>query len=109
MLEIVEKLYHNTITTMTIEQITAINNSMSILANLCQTAGTVTSLEEYKEYTNQYIKTLRDSGIDNNIVEHFKCLCNSYLPIAEDSVRQYEEYIAACEECEKLDNYSQRK
>lgn len=83
---------------MTIEQITAINNSMNMLTDLEQFASTVTSLENYKEYTNQHIKALRDSGVDNNIVEHFESLCYSYLPIAKNAVRQHEKYMAICEE-----------
>lgn len=83
---------------MTIEQITAINNGMSMLTGLYQAASIMTSLEDYKEYTNQHIKALRDSGVDDNIVEHFESLCHSCLPVAEDSVRQYEKYIAICEE-----------
>lgn len=83
---------------MTIEQIAAINNGMSMLATLYQTASMMTSLENYKEYTNRYIKALRDSGVDNNIVERFEFLCHSCLPVAEDSVRQYEKYIAICKE-----------
>ena len=83
---------------MTIEQITAINNGMSMLADLYQTASMMTSLEDYKEYTNQHIKALRDSGVDNNIVEHFESLCHSYLPVAEYAVRQHERYIALFEE-----------
>ena len=83
---------------MTIEQITAINNGMSMLADLYQTASMMTSLEDYKEYTNKHIKALRDSGVDNNIVEHFESLCHSYLPVAEDAVRQHERYIALFEE-----------
>lgn len=83
---------------MTTEQITAINNSMSMLANLYHTASMTTSLEDYKEYTNQHIKTLRDSGVDNYIVEHFKSLCHSCLPVAEDAVRQHEKYMALIEE-----------
>lgn len=83
---------------MTTEQITAINNSMSMLADLYQTASMMTSLEDYKEYTNQHIKALRDSGVDNYIVEHFKSLCHSCLPVAENAVRQHERYIALCEE-----------
>ena len=83
---------------MTIEQITAINNVMSMLADLYQTASMVTSLEDYKEYTNKHIKALRDSGVDNNIVEHFESLCHSYLPVAEGAVRQHERYIALFEE-----------
>ena len=83
---------------MTTEQITAINNSMSMLADLYQTASMITSLEDYKEYTNQHIKTLRDSGVDNYIVEHFESLCHSCLPVAENAVRQHERYIALFEE-----------
>ena len=83
---------------MTTEQITAINNSMSMLADLYQTASMMTSLEDYKEYTNQHIKALRDSGVDNYIVEHFESLCHSCLPVAEDAVRQHERYIALFEE-----------
>lgn len=58
----------------------------------------MTSLEDYKEYTNQHIKALRDSDVDNNIVEHFESLCHSYLPVAEDAVRRHERYIALFEE-----------
>lgn len=83
---------------MTTEQITAINNSMSMLADLYQTASMMTSLEDYKEYTNQHIKALRDSGVDNYIVEHFESLCHSCLPVAENAVRQHERYIALFEE-----------
>ena len=83
---------------MTTEQITAINNGMSMLADLYQTASMMISLEDYKEYTNQHIKALRDSGIDNNIVEHFESLCHSCLPVAENAVRQHERYIALFEE-----------
>lgn len=88
---------------MTIEQITAINNGMSMLADLYQTASMMTSLEDYKEYTNQHIKALRDSGVDNYIVEHFESLCHSCLPVAEDAVRQHERYMALCEEDIKLE------
>ena len=83
---------------MTIEQITAINNGMSMLADLYQTASMMTSLEDYKEYTNQHIKALRDSGVDNYIVEHFESICHSCLPVAEDAVRQHERYMALFEE-----------
>lgn len=83
---------------MTTGQITAINNGMSMLAELYQTASMMTSLEDYKEYTNQHIKALRDSGIDNYIVEHFESLCHSCLPVAENAVRQHERYMALFEE-----------
>lgn len=74
---------------------------MSMLTDLYQTASMMTSLEDYKEYTNQHIKDLRDSGIDNNIVEHFESLCHYCLPIAENAVRQHERYMALCKEEDK--------
>ena len=83
---------------MTTEQITAINNAMSILSDLQEAANAMTSLENYREYTNKYTKSLRDSGVDSSIVEHFESICNSYLPIAEDAVRRHEKYLACYEE-----------
>ena len=83
---------------MTTEQITAINNAMSMLSDLQEAASMMTSLENYQEYTNQYIKALRESNIDNSIVEHFESICKSYLPIAEDAVRRHIRYIECYEE-----------
>ena len=94
---------------MTTEQITAINNGMSMLATLYNTASTTTSLEDYTEYTNQHIKTLRDSGVDNYIVEHFESLCHSCLPVAEDAVRQHEKYMALIEEEAKWEEEMERR
>ena len=91
------------------EQITAINNGMSMLATLYHTASMTTSLEDYKEYTNQHIKTLRDSGINNSIVEHFESLCHSCLPVAEDAVRQHEKYMALFEEEAKWEEEMERR
>ena len=92
---------------MTTEQITAINNAMSMLTDLQEAASMMTSLENYQEYTNQHIKALRESNIDNSIVEHFESICESYLPIAEDAVRQHIRYIECYEderEYEKIYN-----
>ena len=83
---------------MTTEQITAINNAMSMLTDLQEAANAMTSLENYKEYTDQYIKALRESNIDNSIVEHFESICKSYLPIAEEAVRRHIRYIECYEE-----------
>ena len=83
---------------MTTEQITAINNAMSMLSDLQEAANMMTSIENYQEWTTQHIKALRDSGVDSSIVEHFESICESYLPIAEDAVRQHERYIALFEE-----------
>ena len=83
---------------MTTEQITAINNAMSMLSDLQEAASMMTSLENYQEFTNKYIKALRGSNIDNSIVEHFESICESYLPIAEDAVRRHIRYIECYEE-----------
>lgn len=83
---------------MTTEQITAINNAMSMLSDLQEAANMMTSIDNYQEWTNQHIKALRDSGVDSSIVEHFESICNSYLPIAEDAVRRHEKYLTCYEE-----------
>ena len=83
---------------MTTEQITAINNAMSMLTDLQEAASMMTSLDNYQEFTNKYIKALRESNIDNSIVEHFESICESYLPIAEDAVRRHIRYIECYEE-----------
>ena len=92
---------------MTTEQITAINNAMSMLTDLQEAANMMTSIDNYQEFTNKYIKALRESNIDNSIVEHFKSICESYLPIAEEAVRRHIRYIECCEkekEYEKIYN-----
>lgn len=86
-----------------IEQITAINNGMSMLVNLCDAISMMSSIEDYKEYTNRHIKALRDSSVEPFIVEHFESLCHSYLPIAEDIIRRGMKYSPNYEE----DNSSQ--
>ena len=86
---------------MTIEQITAINNGMSMLADLCNAASMMSSLEDYREYTDQHIRALRDSGVESSIVEHFESLCHSYLPVVEDAVRRGMKYSPNYEEDEE--------
>ena len=83
---------------MTTEQIKTIKDIMDMLTDLQQAASTMTSLDNYQEFTNKYIKALRESNIDNSIVEHFESICKSYLPIAEDAVRQHIRYIECYEE-----------
>lgn len=83
---------------MTTEQITAINNAMSMPSDLQEAASMMTSLENYQEWTTQHIKALKDSDVDSSIVEHFEFICKSYLPIAEDAVRRHIRYIECYEE-----------
>ena len=83
---------------MTTEQIKAIKDVMDMLTDLQEAANMMTSLENYQEWTTQHIKALRDSDIDNSIVEHFESICKSYLPIAEEAVRRHIRYIECYEE-----------
>ena len=83
---------------MTTEQIKTIKDIMDMLTDLQEASSMMTSLENFQEYTNKYIKALRDSGIDSSIVKHFESICKSYLPIAEEAVRRHEKYIEYCEE-----------
>jgi hypothetical protein len=70
---------------MTTEQITAINNALSMLSDVYQCATSTNSVEEFIEYTDRHIKALKDAGVDNNIVEHCKCLVDAYIPLAHAS------------------------
>lgn len=83
---------------MTIEQITAINNSMSVLSDMVNVAGCITSLEDFKQYVNKHTKELKDAGVDNFITEHFGTLMNKWTPIVESSVKLHAEYEKECEE-----------
>lgn len=77
---------------MTIEQITAINNGMSMLANLYEAVEMVQSLDEFEEYTNRHIKALKDANVDNLIVEHFESVCCAYYPIVESNLRHHGDF-----------------
>lgn len=70
---------------MTIEQITAINNGMSMLADIAMYASSTDSLDTFKEYTDRHVKALKDSGVHEYIIEHFKSLINSWIPRAQQS------------------------
>lgn len=87
---------------MTIEQITAINNAMSMLSDLPQAAGCANSIEQFEEYINEHIKALKNSGVDNCIVEHYKYLCDSWMPIARNSVANYIRWADMDEEYKQI-------
>lgn len=90
---------------MTIEQITAINNSISMLKNIGETASCMESVEKFKEYTNEYIKTLKDSKVDNQIIEHIESIIVSYIPVAQRAEEEYKQYQQVCEEMYELNKY----
>lgn len=79
---------------MTIEQITAINNGMSMLSTIYEYADQVWTIKEFTDYTDSHIKALKDAGVDNYIVEHFKSLCYACLPVAKRAVEIHEDYYA---------------
>lgn len=63
---------------MNTEQITAINNAMSMLASLQHTVACISNdveYREYREYVNNHIKDLEDAGVSHYISDHFKDLC----------------------------------
>lgn len=83
---------------MTIEQITAINNGMSMLADIAQFAWSTNSVEKFKEYTDTHTKALKDAGVDIHIVEHFECLINPWIPVAQESETRYRRWESLYDE-----------
>jgi inorganic pyrophosphatase len=82
---------------MTIEQITAINNAMSMLVDVDQLAQTTSSVEGFVEYTSEHIKALKDAGVSEHIVEHCQHLVNTFLELARRSEiesRRWEDFDA---------------
>ena len=73
---------------MTIEQITAINNAMSLLSDISFAAGGTNSVEGWIEYVDTHIQALKTSKVDNHIIEHFQSLCDSWLPIVRQSAAE---------------------
>lgn len=71
---------------MTTEQITAINNAMSMLSMMALDDNGANSVEAFEEYVKEHITALEDSKVDNHIIEHVKALCDSRMPIIRDSI-----------------------
>lgn len=63
-----------------------------MLTNIGETASCTESVEKFKEYTNTYIKTLKDSKIDNQIIEHIESIIVSYIPEAQRAEEGYKRY-----------------
>lgn len=82
---------------MTIEQITVINNAMSMLTDLMQLAGCSSSMEDFMEYTTEHVNALKEADVDMYIIEHVESLINTAIPIAEYSVQQNMEFTASFE------------
>lgn len=88
---------------MTIEQITAINNCMSMLADIAQYAEGTYSFDAFKEYTDKHVKALKDSGVHEYIVEHFESLINSWIPVARQSEINYMRWADCCEDFDEME------
>ena len=78
---------------MTIEQITAINNAMSLLSDISFAAGGTNSVEGWIEYIDTHIQALKTSKVDNHIIEHFQSLCDSWMPIVRDYVAENNRWL----------------
>lgn len=87
---------------MTIEQITAINNAISLLSDISQIVYDFEYLADFKEYTNKYIIALKDSGVDSLIIEHVQNQVNSWIPLAEQNERDHAKWRAIYEDLNEM-------
>ena len=94
---------HNTLNNMTIEQITAINNGMSMLADIAQYAEGACSFDDFKEYIDKHVKALKDSGVHEYIVEHFESLIASWIPVARQSEINHMRWADCCEDFDEIE------
>lgn len=77
---------------MTIEQITAINNAMSMLSNLYEDTMCMASVKSFKEHTDRHIKALKDAGVDKHIIDHLESLIKGYLTLAQNAEEEHMKY-----------------
>ena len=77
---------------MTLEQIKAINDTMSMLARISENASCCISTELFDDYVNKHIQALKDSKVDNLIIEHVTKLCIPFVSYAKRSADRYKEY-----------------
>lgn len=84
---------------MTTEQIKAINDTMNMLADISENASCCISTELFDDYVNKHIQALKDSKVDDLIIEHVTQLCIPYVSYAKRSADRHKKYE---EEMEKL-------
>ena len=77
---------------MTLEQIKAVNDTMSMLADISENASCCISTELFDDYVNKHIQALKDSKVDNLIIEHVTNLCIPFVSYAKRSADRYKEY-----------------
>lgn len=77
---------------MTIEQIAAINNTMSMLSNLYENTVYIASVKSFEEYTDKHIKALKDTGVDKHIIEHLESIIKDFLPLAQNAEEEEMKY-----------------
>lgn len=77
---------------MTAEQIKAVNDTMSMLVGLLEYSHCCTSEELINDYVNRHIQTLKESKVDNLIIEHVANLCIPYISYAKLSAEMYKKY-----------------
>lgn len=84
---------------MTTKQIKAINDTMSMLADISENASCCISIELFNDYVNKHIQALKDSKVDDLIIEHITQLCIPYVSYAKLIAHRHKRYE---EEMEKL-------
>lgn len=77
------------------DQITVINNAMSMLTEL-EGVAQMNDVAHYTEYTDRYVRVLEFYKVDSDIVDHFKMLIAAYRNVAEETEKQYKEWEAIC-------------
>ena len=89
---------------MTIEQITAISNGMSMLVDIAQYAKTTNSLDAFKKYTDRHVKALKDAGVHEYIVEHFEALIHPWIPVAQQSEVDNMRWVDCCADFDEMES-----
>lgn len=89
---------------MTTEQIKAINDTMSMLSDISENASCCISTERFDDYINKHIQALKDSKVDDLIIDHVTQLCIPYISHAKhiaDRHKKYEEEMEKFRELEE--------
>lgn len=88
---------------MTTEQIKAINNTMSMLTGIIEGAHGCINYEIFEAYINRHLQALKDSKVDNTIIEHVTHLCIPYISYAKHITAIYKKQIEREAELRKLE------
>lgn len=79
-------------------QIEAINNIMTLLTDIKDIADSITFVEDYNILIDNKINSLKEAGVDEDIIVHVTNLLNSYTSVAIHASKRHEEYLEECTE-----------